>query len=353
MARTANDLIRDDVVQRKILVLRYGRSLGEQVVAILDETEGRIKALVETNTPNLQARVRKVRSLAWDRVEELLVRDLDELAEIELEHFDEMVQGVSPVLLATTLPVLSNISGTTQLQGRRMREWLADIRRADLARIAAAINIARAQGQTVRQATRAILGTSDVDGANGVTQVARRHSAALALMGAIAVVAAARALWVLLNKEYLGDEIYVAVLDSHTTVMCANLDGKIFAIGKGPYPPIHWGCRSDRVAVLDWRKIATRPARGYAEKELRGLSPEARRKRVAELIGEVPSRVTYEQWLADQSETFQNEMLGINRARLLRSGGLKLKDFVDRQNQKLTLGQLRARHTDVFDRLGI
>ena len=42
---------------------------------------------------------------------------------------------------------------------------------------------------------------------------------------------------------------YVAILDSHTTVICQTLNGNIYVYGAGPLPPVHYGCRSKDVPV--------------------------------------------------------------------------------------------------------
>lgn len=51
------------------------------------------------------------------------------------------------------------------------------------------------------------------------------------------------------NKKLLEEELFIAVLDSGTTEICRPLDGERFPVGEGPQPPLHYGCRSSRVAV--------------------------------------------------------------------------------------------------------
>jgi len=45
---------------------------------------------------------------------------------------------------------------------------------------------------------------------------------------------------------------YVATLDSRTSAVCRDLDGKQFAYNKGPTPPQHFNCRSTTVPVVDF-----------------------------------------------------------------------------------------------------
>lgn len=45
-------------------------------------------------------------------------------------------------------------------------------------------------------------------------------------------------------------EIYVAILDLHTSVLCAGLHKNRYDLGIGPIPPLHPHCRSQRIPVL-------------------------------------------------------------------------------------------------------
>lgn len=44
---------------------------------------------------------------------------------------------------------------------------------------------------------------------------------------------------------------YNAILDSRTTKICHDLNGKIFNVGEGPRPPQHFNCRSFTTVVFD------------------------------------------------------------------------------------------------------
>lgn len=45
-------------------------------------------------------------------------------------------------------------------------------------------------------------------------------------------------------------EEWVSVLDSATTDYCRGQDGKIYEVGKGPHPPAHYNCRSERIPII-------------------------------------------------------------------------------------------------------
>ncbi len=143
------------------------------------------------------------------------------------------------------------------------------------------------------------------------------------------------------NEDLIDGYQWVSVLDGRTTETCMSLDGRIFAVGDGPRPPIHWGCRSTVIPVVkpefsikDSVKI-DRPAVGEDGPT------------------QVDSRTTYNSWLNKQSAEFQNEVLGPERAALFRDGGLNVSQFVDENYKPLTLDELKKTEPLAFEKAGL
>lgn len=134
-----------------------------------------------------------------------------------------------------------------------------------------------------------------------------------------------------INSQLFPDynERFVATLDSHTTITCASKDGLIFKRGEGPQPPLHYGCRSLRVVVID-------PA--FAVPGFEGERPSVVNGNVEIVSG----NTTYTGFLKNQSEEFQNEVLGPERAALFRSGKVPLRNFTDDSGRVLTIDELKA-----------
>lgn len=147
-------------------------------------------------------------------------------------------------------------------------------------------------------------------------------------------------------------------------------------MGKGPQPPLHWNCRSLRVAALDGDMLGDRPAKPYTEGELakeyaelnkltgvstrddlprgtKGAFDQWKRKRIRQLVGPIPASTTFNEWLKQQSETFQDETLGVTKAKLFRDGGLSLDKFTNRNGDELTLAQLAQREEAAFRAAGL
>jgi len=174
-----------------------------------------------------------------------------------------------------------------------------------------------------------------------------------------------------------GDHSYVVGgLIVHNTPICRSLDGELFPVGEGPLPPLHFSCRSLRIAVIDGVELAKRPAKPSTQRMmLREFADEQKikivntrdrlpfgtkgkfdtfaRSRINELTGTVPGKVSYQEWLTRQSAAFQDDVLGKAKGKLFRNGDLTLKKFVNRQGDELTLNELAKKHKDAFVAAGL
>jgi hypothetical protein len=68
----------------------------------------------------------------------------------------------------------------------------------------------------------------------------------------------------------------------------------------------------------------------------------------ASMDGQVPSKITYQEWLKKQSVERQNEVLGVTKAKLFREGGLPIDKFVSPKGHVYTLDQLKERNAKQF-----
>jgi hypothetical protein len=119
-------------------------------------------------------------------------------------------------------------------------------------------------------------------------------------------------------------------LDNRTTEICIGYDGKVYPINEGPRPPFHWQCRTQAVPVLkSWKQL------GINLKE----APEGTR---SSMNGQEAAKITYPEWLKKQPIEFQDEVLGPTRAKLWRSGKVKIDRFTQ-DGKLLTLDQLRKK----------
>ena len=179
-----------------------------------------------------------------------------------------------------------------------------------------------------------------------------------------------------MNEALFAEELYTATLDGRTTPQCQSLDGNTYPVGEGPIPPVHIQCRSLRVGVINGQVVGHRPMRAFTEPQMvreftksrrlpstnrraqlprgtKGDFDKFRAKRVRELTGRVPAKVSYQEWLSRQSRVFQDDVLGKTKGRLFRKGGLKLDKFVNRRGDALRLDQLARTEADAFRAAGL
>lgn len=158
------------------------------------------------------------------------------------------------------------------------------------------------------------LGRSWVSG--GVLATSRNGASSLIRTAVNATVDAVhRDVW-LANSELIRSELWVSVIDGKTSQICRARDGQKFPVGKGPRPPAHLNCRSVRVAVLDGPVLM-------------------------DVETGIADTLTFEEWVSDQPEEVQDEVLGSEQGRLFREGRT-LADFVDTLGTRYTITQLET-----------
>lgn len=393
--QTVNEAFLDALVRHQIFLLRLSGGLRERVWGLLDATEKDIAKQIRTRlagmtggaTPAnlrrlqaLQKIISATRARAWDQVDNALRTEMLALARAEPSFVDGQLKTVSPAVLNTILPdanTLRSIVLSRPFEGDTLKGWAKKLRRADIERIEQAIKIGVVQGQTSAQIARRVVGTAALKGRNGVTQITRNNASSLVRTATMSMSNAARSEYFQANGDLFTEEMIVATLDERTTPICRSLDGERFPLGLGPIPPLHWGCRSLRVAVISDEAIGNRPARAFTQKELlrqfasrngiatprtrlglprglRGKFDQFARVRMREMTGQVPAALNYEEWLTRQSAGFQDDVLGSTRGALFRRGGLDLDRFVDRNTGKqYTLAELARDERRAFIRAGL
>jgi len=204
--------------------------------------------------------------------------------------------------------------------------------------------LAAAQGLSTPDLVRRIRGTRAAKYRDGMIQATRRDVTLMARTAYHHVVSQARAETYRANADIVQAEEFVAVLDGRTSVQCRSLSGRRFDVGKGPVPPLHIACRSMRVPVL-------RDGLNFLDGAGKQFS------RGADGIKRVDADLTYFKWLKTQPNGFQDSVIGTERGRLLRSGGLTGQRFAELQLDKnfrpRTLDEIRDLEPLAFEQAGL
>ncbi len=395
VARTSNEQFFDALLRHQIGLLRTSGSTRKKIVALLDATEkdlrNAIRRRLRNATPGLdtpakvvrlRALLREIRTIRRDAHKEaasVLLADMKALALAEPSFLSSALKTVVPVIITPILPapeLLRSIVTTRPFEGDVLSGWASRMARADIQRIESQIAIGLTQGESVSEISRRVVGTVALRGRNGVTQITRRNAEALTRTAVNAIANQAKREFYLANADIIDFELFVATLDAVTTPICRSLDGKQFKLGKGRIPPLHFQCRSVRIALLDADPLGNRPMKPVHERGLlrefakreqigivltradlphgaKGLFDDFARVRTRELIGIVPAKVNYQTWLGRQSAMFQDDVLGRTKGRLFRRGGLKLDRFVDAAGNEKTLAELAISDARAFRAAGL
>jgi len=148
------------------------------------------------------------------------------------------------------------------------------------------------------------------------------------------------------NQDVTKKYKYVATLDERTSPICRRLDGQEFEYGKGPYPPVHFNCRSTTVAVIDWEGLDLLPPEAYKEE----IGEDSLLFKRAAVGGPVDQDLKYGEWLAKQSAEVKAEVWGSKKVKyfnlLSRKYGPNqaVTRMVREDGSELTLEQLRRRY---------
>lgn len=390
-AKTANSELFDALVRHQTYLMRYGGSLRNRVRALLDKTEAGVAEAIRSSRAGMDTpvEIRRLQALlatiaatrreAWGEAGKLLEKQLAELAYQEPVTMQSVFATTAPVVVTTVLPaprLLRAIALSRPFEGRILKQWVQTMAADDIRRLHAAVQIGMVAGESMTAIVARAIGTEGLKGTDGVTEASRRQVTALVRTAVAHVANNARAEFIAENADIVLEEAYVATLDARTTPICKSLDGKRFPVGKGPRPPMHFQCRSLRVPAFDPEILAQRPAKASTTQQLmreftaeRKLGPiKSRddlprgyktafdtfaRKRIRELTGRVPAATSYQQWLTSQTRQFQEDTLGVTKAKLFREGGLKLDRFVAADGTELTLAQLARKHAAAFRAAGL
>jgi len=221
-----------------------------------------------------------------------------------------------------------------------MREWTGKTEQ----RVSGAIRAGYYQGQTTNQILQTIRGTRAGRFQDGILAMSNKDASMMVRTAVQHAATQAREQVWQDNSDIVKKVRWVSTLDSSTTEQCAALDGLEFPIDSGPRPPIHIGCRSTVVAVLDerfavLREGATRSSRG------------------ADGVESVDANQTYYSWLKTQPAAFQDSAIGVTRGRLLRDGGLSAQRFqelsIGKTWEPLTIAEMRQLEPTAFSTAGL
>jgi len=313
------DLIRR-LTGRLQLIADRGSDLGPV-------TTKRVKELLATMYEILQTNMEKVSAQVQSDLYNLLKYE----AKWQTSSLSKAIGSVGVDFVSPDLRSLSIIISGKPFRGKIVKKWFTDLAKTTRNAVQEQMGISIAQGESFVQMSKRIIGTKSLGYSDGVMGGLKRHvDSNLRTVTSYAANQARQEVYKT-NSDLLSGEKFVATLDSKTTPICQSLDGKVFPVGEGPIPPLHYNCRSLRIPLVkSWKQL------GINLKE----APEGTR---ASVDGQVPASMTYGEWLKMQPASVQDDILGPTRAELFREGEVSISAFVGSDGRLLNLDDLAKR----------
>lgn len=322
--------------------LRKLERLIRQTIGTLDEN---VSELSVTRLNQLLRLIRNDAQKVFESANKNLAKNEADIAQVTMQQEKiDLQETVTPRPVIATIgkkkllkQVLARPLSTS---GTLLQPWVKDFTDNEVTRIDNAVRKGWTEGSTNTQIIQSIVGTKSNNYRDGVLATTRRNAATVVNTSVQHVASAARMDTWVENSDLVKGYEWLSTLDSKTSKQCRSLDGQVFKIGKGPVPPIHPNCRSTTTPVLD--------------DEYSFLDQDSTR---ASVNGPVSADTTYYGWLGTQSAKTQNEVLGVERAKLFRDGGLSSEEFaklqLNKNFQPLTLEQMRRMEPEAFERAGL
>lgn len=344
--------LEDTLTRRQVFVLRYATSSGihaaDKLEEILNDITARLAResdiLIHDRLANLRNDIRTIIDAGFVELQTQLTDNVVGMAKDEAAFTTKALQGDTAVILqqpieAQILQTVFNAGMDTPVgtDTLTMKEAIAKFSRNKSTEVMRVISDGILNGQT----------RSEISKNLGTAIKGRTKAQVESLTRTLVINAQSQARNAITtdNSDILKGEEWVATLDSRTTLICAGRDGRIYPVGKGPFPPAHWNCRSIRVPVI---------------KDEFNLDPTVgkRPEVAAKGRGQTSANTKFDSWLRRQPAGFQDEYFsqfpdGKEKALLFRNGKLPIQQFRDETGRNFTLQQLKDLHPSAFQKANI
>lgn len=357
MADSVNDELVDLNLRHEVNLHKFANSEVRAVLKLLQKSEldiaeqihkrdaaGDVSSFTRRRLEALLDSIKKIVSGVYEQIHARVGKTLGDLAEQEVDWQVRALEKAIPVNVDVVSPSAQQLRAAVSevpFDGRVLDEWRDNLSLGAFDKIKAAVRIGYVEGQTNEQIVRRIVGTRANGFKDGIANINRKSAESFVRTATSSMANYARQQTFKENADILKGYTWLATLDSHVCPACAALDGEMFNLDDGKAPPLHRGCRCTLVPVTkSYRELGI---------DLDEAEPGTR----ASMNGQVPAKTTFSEWIKKQSTSVQDEILGKTKGKLLRDGGLDVRDFVNNRGLILTLEQLRAVESGAFQKAGI
>lgn len=330
---SANQYILEAQTRHQIYLQRLGASEAKRVKVQVDALIKRLAAVV-ASTPDGYARqaamvqeLRLISQAAYESIVGEINAGMLNLANYELEYQTKLLG--TAVTASLTVPATQQVIKALEFKlievkpglDMTMREALRQYSQSEVSALQQIVRDGFALGTPNTEISKQIQAS---------VSIRRNHANTLARTATNAAASSTRDELYVANADILDGLKYVATLDSRTRLDHAAKDGRVYGLDEPgrPNTPDGFNCRCVMSPVVKDE---------YQIQGLKGVRPSK-----GDETKQLSTRTTYEGFLKGQSREFQEEVLGIEKAKLFRSGKVSLSDMVDRFGKPLTLDELRV-----------
>lgn len=303
-----------------------------------------------------------IRAAAFAEAKKEIMPEAYALTGNEVKWAARMTQELSPEN-QKALKMLTNAQNKAVVnnglaEGRTINDWFKSLEESEADRVDTAVRDGMAQGKSVQQITKELVGTAANDYTDGIVERTRSMGVNMARTLANSISNNAKQAFYEENDDVvIGVEI-LATLDGRTCPACAGLDRKRYKTKEShPTPPIHHQCRcvllpvtelSDMVeemrpmAKSDFMADAKRAyEKKYPGKKFEDLAPSTQKRyyyqamkeyeartgepAYTQVSGAVSFRDYFEKHMTPQQ---QKDWLGPKRYEIWKRGNLPLDKFI-------------------------
>lgn len=308
---SVNAQLQRAILRHQVGIIRLGAAEARKVIELLDradlEIAEKISRLPEGQQGRrlLESRLREIRRLnvaAHNRLGRFLRGNLLEVGKYELDYQQKMLGEIVPLQVSwvrLSSEQLEAIVSNEAFAGRLLDEWVESLEVDKFNRVRDAIRVGMIEGQSIPGIVRRIYGTKKNRYKDGILAIPRRHVESVVRTAVNAIANTARDQMYLENSDVVKAVEWLSTLDTRTTDICLERDGKVWRVDEAhPRPPAHVRCRSTLSPVLkSWEELGI---------EAGSIAPEFR----ASMDGVVPQRLKAKQWLMGEPRETVEMMLG-------------------------------------------
>lgn len=367
-----NEELADKAVGHAVDMAAYSNEVVRRMIALLNRSDARLffelTQALERMTPatfsvqrleDLLVSVRQLNAQAYAQIGEEMSAEVRKLVDYEAGYQLALFNAsIPPQVIASVGVAEVNVEQvyaaamSRPFQGRLLREWASSIEAGRMTRIRDTVRQGFIEQQTTDQIVRRIRGTKAKGYSDGVIEIDRRGAEAVVRTAISHTAGFTRDRFYDANTDLIKAVQWVSTLDTRTSEPCRIRDNLRYQpvdhrpIGHaipwlGGPGRLHWNCRSSSVPITkSWRELSV---------NIDEFSPTTR----ASMDGQVAADMSYGDWLKKQSASRQDQILGADRGKLLRDGGLTLDKFYNDKGVYLTLDELRKRDAAAFKRAGV